>query len=196
MESSRWCGLTLLGEQSTQMFGIVGIFHLLHAHLALVNTITFQNVRDIGGFPKSVYGNDWLDHRRPHRIPIFFGLATFLSFPESKTLGNRGPVSVGCSRQCYLRVFSFTHHHPPSRGNQLDQGSGFDASAFCSIPLMVFAISSFLICIPLLYYQGQFQNVVHFGESTGGVMPRTSQRNLLYGSRTFLFGEAGRKNAL
>ena len=183
--ASRWCGLTLLGEHhhgsGHDVLGIVGIFHLLHAHLALVNTITFQNVRDIeGDFPKvRLWGTIGWIIAGLTVSQSFFGLSDFPILPGIEDAGGTAvQFQLAAVVSAIYGVFSFTLPASPPEGRgksvNLIKVLGFDALSLLLNPsYLVFAISSFLICIPLAFYYartGDFVNVVHFGESTGGVM--------------------------
>ena len=88
----------------------------------------------------------------------FFGLVTFLSFPESKTLGGTAvQFQLAAVVSAIYGVFSFTLPASPPEGRgksvNLIKVLGFDALSLLLNPsYLVFAISSFLICIPLAFY--------------------------------------------
>ena len=75
-------------------------------------------------------------------------------------------------------IFSFTlpKSPPEGKGQPVDiiKLLGFDALKLMKNPsYLVFAVCSFLICIPLAFYYartGDFVNQMAFGSKTGGVM--------------------------
>jgi len=118
--------------------------------LGLANTITFTHLPQ-EQFPKArVWGTiGW--------IAAGLGLGA-VGWSNSLNIFWLGAVS-----SLLLGIYSFTlpNTPPPAKGKPLDIGSllMFDAIKLLKDPpFLVFAICSFLICIPLAYYYGQTSN--------------------------------------
>jgi nucleoside transporter len=115
--------------------------------LGLGNTITFTHLAQ-EQFPKArVWGTiGWIV------AGLFLGFAGWSASLNIFWLAAASSMALG--------VYSFTlpHTPPPARGKPMDLGSLLMVDALKLLkntPFLVFAICSFLICIPLGYYYGQ-----------------------------------------
>ncbi|MEM0925342.1 MAG: MFS transporter, partial [Planctomycetota bacterium] len=109
----------------------------------------------------------------------FFGI---FSFPVLPGIENGGSTNVqfklASIASLIFGIFSFwlPASPPEGRGKPVNilKVLGFDAINLLAKPsYFVFALCSFLICIPLAFYYartGEFVGQVAFGDSTGGVM--------------------------
>ena len=173
--------VSTITDPDMMFWGLLAFFICYMPTLALVNTITFQNVRDIeGDFPKvRLWGTIGWIIAGLTVSQSFFGLSDFPILPGIEDAGGTAvQFQLAAVVSAIYGVFSFTLPASPPEGRgksvNLIKVLGFDALSLLLNPsYLVFAISSFLICIPLAFYYartGDFVNVVHFGESTGGVM--------------------------
>ncbi|MGB1927366.1 MAG: MFS transporter, partial [Rubripirellula sp.] len=149
--------------------------------MALVNTITFQNVNDIESeFPKvRLWGTiGWIVAGLTVSQSLF-GLADLPILPGIQNAGGTAvQFQLAAVVSAIYGVFSFTLPSSPPEGRgtsvNLVKVLGFDSLNMMRNPsYMIFAICSFLICIPLAFYYartGDFVAQVHFGEDTAGVM--------------------------
>lgn len=149
--------------------------------MALVNTITFQNVNDIESeFPKvRLWGTiGWIVAGLTVSQSLF-GLADLPILPGIEDAGGTAvQFQLAAVVSAIYGVFSFTLPSSPPEGSgtsvDLVKVLGFDSLNMMRNPsYMIFAICSFLISIPLAFYYaraGDFVAKVHFGEDTGGVM--------------------------
>ena len=177
---------------ATEIFwGLLGFFICYMPTLALVNTITFQNVNDIEtDFPKiRLWGTiGWIVAGLTVSQSLF-GLAPF---PVLGGIENAGGTAVqfqlAAAVSGFYGVFSFLlpASPPEGRGQNVDlvKVLGFDALNLMKNPsYLIFAVSSFLICIPLAFYYartGDFVSTVHFGDRTGGVMALGQVSEILF----------------
>ncbi|MEC8475127.1 MAG: MFS transporter [Planctomycetota bacterium] len=173
--------VSTITDPDMMFWGLLAFFICYMPTLALVNTITFQNVRDIeGDFPKvRLWGTIGWIIAGLTVSQSFFGLGDLPILPGIEDAGGTAvQFQLAAVVSAIYGVFSFTLPASPPEGRgesvNLIKVLGFDALSLLLNPsYLVFAISSFLICIPLAFYYartGDFVNVVHFGESTGGVM--------------------------
>lgn len=149
--------------------------------LALVNTITFQNVASADNdFPKiRLWGTiGWIVAGLIVAESIF-GLFSIDLLPGISDAGATNfPMKLGAAVSVIYGIYSFTlPATPPSgRGTPVSIGKllGFDALRLFKDPsFAVFAVCSFLICIPLAFYYAMaypFVEKVAFGEKSASVM--------------------------
>ena len=149
--------------------------------LALVNTITFQNVENIENeFPKiRVWGTiGWI----VAGLVISESLFGLLPIPILPGIENAGSSNIQFKIAAIVSliygVYSFSLPASPPQGKgqpvNVIKLLGFDALKLMRNPsYRVFAVCSFLICIPLAFYYartGEFIGAMKFGSKTGGVM--------------------------
>ena len=149
--------------------------------LALVNAITFQNVDSIeNDFPKiRIWGTiGWIIAGLVVSESIF-GLAPFPVLPGIEDAAKTNiPLKLGAIVSAIYGIYSFTLPASPPQGKgtpfSLIKALGFDAIQLFKNPAyLVFAICSFLICIPLAFYYArtnEFVSNVAFGDKSAGVM--------------------------
>ena len=169
-------------EDSSMLFwALLSFFICYMPTLALVNTITFQNVNDIEReFPKvRLWGTiGWI----VGGLVISESLFGILPFPVLPGIENGGSSNVQFQIAAVVSIiygiYSFTlpASPPEGKGKPVDiiKILGFDALKLMANPsYLVFAVCSFLICIPLAFYYartGEFVGAMQFGNRTGGVM--------------------------
>ena len=167
---------------STVLFWALLTFFICYMPtLALVNTITFQNVDDIeSDFPKvRLWGTIGWIVAGLVISESFFGLFSFPVLPGVEEGGSTNiQFKIAAIVSAIYGVFSFTlpASPPQGKGEPVDiiKVLGFDALKLMKNPsYLVFAVCSFLICIPLAFYYartGEFVGAMAFGNRTGGVM--------------------------
>jgi len=167
---------------STVLFWALLTFFICYMPtLALVNTITFQNVDDIeSDFPKvRLWGTIGWIVAGLVISESFFGLFPFPVLPGVEEGGSTNiQFKIAAIVSAIYGVFSFTlpASPPQGKGEPVDiiKVLGFDALKLMKNPsYLVFAVCSFLICIPLAFYYartGEFVGAMAFGNRTGGVM--------------------------
>ena len=149
--------------------------------LALVNTITFRNVesseRDFP--PIRLWGTiGWI----VSGLVVAESLFGLLPFPILPGIENAGitsfPMKLAAAASLIYGIYSFTLPAcpPTGRGTPVSIGRllGFDAlKMFRDRSFAVFAICSFLICIPLAFYYArtyEFVAKMAFADKTSAVM--------------------------
>jgi nucleoside transporter len=149
--------------------------------LALVNTITFQNVASPDNdFPKiRLWGTiGWIVAGIVVAESVF-GLFGLNILPNIEDAGATAfPMKLGAAVSVIYGLYSFTLPATPpnGRGTPISIGKmlGLDALRLFKDPsFAVFAICSFLICIPLAFYYAMtypFVEQASFGKNTAGVM--------------------------
>ena len=172
--------VSTITDSSMLFWALLAFFICYMPTLALVNTITFQNVDNVESeFPKvRLWGTiGW----------IVAGLVVSGSFFGLFDLGLAGFTGGGKTAMQFkiaavvaaiYGIFSFTLPATPPEGKgqpvSIIKLLGFDALKLMKNPsYLVFAVCSFLICIPLAFYYartGEFVGAMAFGERTGGVM--------------------------
>ncbi|MFK8115427.1 MAG: MFS transporter [Rubripirellula sp.] len=169
-------------QDSTMLFWALLTFFICYMPtLALVNTITFQNVDDIErDFPKiRLWGTiGWI----AAGLVISESLFGLVAFPVLPGIEDGGSSNIQFKLAAVVSVgyglFSFMLPASPPEGKgqpvNIMKILGFDALKMMKNPsYLVFAICSFLICIPLAFYYartGEFVGAMSFGNRTGGVM--------------------------
>jgi nucleoside transporter len=167
---------------STMFFwALLAFFICYMPTLALVNTITFQNVNNIErDFPKiRLWGTIGWIVAGLVISESFFG---FLPFPVLPGIEDGGSSNIQFKLAAVVSaifgVYSFFLPPSPPEGKgkpvNILKVLGFDALNLLKNPsYFVFALCSFLICIPLAFYYartGEFVGAMSFGNRTGGVM--------------------------
>jgi len=167
---------------STVLFWALLTFFICYMPtLALVNTITFQNVDDIeSDFPKvRLWGTIGWIVAGLVISESFFGLFPFPVLPGVEEGGSTNiQFKIAAIVSAIYGVFSFAlpASPPQGKGEPVDiiKVLGFDALKLMKNPsYLVFAVCSFLVCIPLAFYYartGEFVGAMAFGNRTGGVM--------------------------
>ena len=167
---------------STMLFWALLTFFICYMPtLALVNTITFQNVRDIEtDFPKiRLWGTIGWIVAGLVISESFFGLIALPLLPGIENGGSSNvQFQIAAIVSAIYGIYSFTlpASPPEGKGQPVDivKVLGFDALHLLRNPsYFVFALCAFLISIPLAFYYartGEFVGAMHFGNSTGGVM--------------------------
>ena len=169
-------------NDSTVLFWALLTFFICYMPtLALVNTITFQNVDDVEtDFPKiRLWGTIGWIVAGLAISESFFGLIEFpiLPFVENGS-SSAAQFQVAAVVSAIYGIYSFTLPASPPEGKgepvNIIKILGFDALNLMRNPsYLVFAVCSFLICIPLAFYYartGEFASAMHFGDRTAGVM--------------------------
>jgi nucleoside transporter len=169
-------GLLLFAASRQQSFPAIYSLMLLHClcympTLALTNSLSFRLIRD----PRNEFG--------PIRVMgtigwIFIGLVVGkLGLEATPT-----PLMLGAAASMLMAVYSLTLPHTPplARGERFSVGSLFPREALSLLKersMAIFAVASFLICIPLTFYftftnvflnESGVQNAA--GKMTGGQM--------------------------
>jgi nucleoside transporter len=187
-----WC--STISDSPTQFYWVMMAFFLCYMPtLALVNTITFQNVESIeDDFPKiRLWGTiGW----------IFSGLVVsqtmfgIFPFPVLNFLGDQTnnqvlsdisdagktniPLQMSAIVGFIYGIYCFTLPKSPPQGRDVPVSFarvlGLDAVRLFRNPsYLVFAICSFLICIPLAFYYARTYDFIEklaFGSRSAGVM--------------------------
>ena len=149
--------------------------------LALVNTITFQNVADTErDFPKiRLWGTIGWIVAGLVISQSFFGIFPLPVLPGVEDGGGTNvQFKIAAIVSAVYGVFSFLLPASPPEGKgkpvNIVKVLGFDALKLMANPsYLIFAVCSFLICIPLAFYYARAENFVGqmaFDKSAGGVM--------------------------
>ena len=175
-----WC--STISDSPDQFFWVMLAFFLCYMPtLALVNAITFQNVDSVeNDFPKiRLWGTiGWIVAGLVVSESLF-GLAPFPVLPGIENAGATSlPLQISAIASIIFGIYSFTlpPSPPQGRGEPLSivKVLGLDAiQLFRNPSYAVFALCSFLICIPLAFYYArtyEFVSKMSFGEDTAGVM--------------------------
>lgn len=175
-----WC--STITESPQQFYWAMMAFFLCYMPtLALVNAITFQNVGSIEDeFPRiRVWGTiGWIVAGLVVSESLF-GLAPFPVLPGISGAGSTAfPLKLAAVVGVIYGIYSFTLPSSPPQGKDkpatLAKVLGFDAVQLFKDPSWaIFAICSFLICVPLAFYYArtnEFVSRVAFGDSSAGVM--------------------------
>jgi nucleoside transporter len=160
---------------------LLGYFLCYMPTLALVNTITFRNVADSNAeFPKiRLWGTiGWIVAGLVVAESLF-GLLPLPVLPGISDAGGTAfPMKLAAVASLIYGVYSFTlpATPPAGKGGPVSIGKllGFDALRLFKDPgFAVFAVCSFLVCIPLAFYYAMtysFAQSVAFSERTASVM--------------------------
>lgn len=176
--------------------------------LALVNTITFQNVvHTEEEFPKiRLWGTiGWIVAGVVVAESIF-GLLPFTVLPGIEDAGNTAfPMKLGAVVSMVYAIYSFTlpATPPKAKGTAVSVGKllGLDAlQLFKDRSFLVFSLCSFLICIPLAFYYAMtysFVGLVAFGDRTASVMALGQVSEIVFMALVpFFFRKLGVKKIL
>ena len=159
--------------------------------LALVNAITFQNVDSIeNDFPKiRLWGTiGWIVAGLVVSESLF-GLVPFPVLPNIEDAAKTNfPLKLGAIVSAIYGIYSFTLPPSPPQGRgtpfSLVKALGFDAVRLFKNPAyLVFALCSFLICIPLAFYYArtnEFVSNVAFADKSAGVMALGQVSEILF----------------
>jgi nucleoside transporter len=156
-------------------------FLLYMPTLALVNAITFQNVASVEReFPKlRLWGTIGWIVAGLVVAQSFFGLFSLPILPGIEDAGKTSlPLKLAAVVSVLYGLYSFTLPASPPQGKDkpvdIINMLGLDSLQLFKNPsYTVFAICSFLICIPLAFYYArtyEFASLMAFGSSTAGVM--------------------------
>lgn len=175
-----WCaGITESPEQFTWV--LLAFFLCYMPTLALVNAITFQNVASIErDFPQiRLWGTiGWI----ASGLVVSESMFGIFPFPVLPGIENAGATSFPLKLSAVVSIvygfYSFTLPPSPPQGRDqpvsLIKALGLDALRLFRRPsYLVFAVCSFLICIPLAFYYArtyEFVSAMQFGDRTAGVM--------------------------
>jgi len=173
--------VSTITDSSMLFWALLAFFICYMPTLALVNTITFQNVADIEtDFPKvRLWGTIGWIVAGLVISQSFFGIFSLPVLPGVEDAGSQNiQFKIAAIVSVIYGLFSFTLPASPPEGRgkpvNIIKILGFDALKLMAQPAyLVFAICSFLICIPLAFYYartGEFVGAMSFGSSTGGVM--------------------------
>lgn len=175
-----WC--SSITDSPTEFFWAMMAFFLCYMPtLALVNAITFQNVSSIeNDFPKiRLWGTiGWIVSGLVVSQSLF-GLIDIPLIPGVEDAGATSlPLQISAYASFLLGIYCFTLPASPPQGRgqpvNVVKVLGLDAlQLFAKPAYAVFAICSFLICIPLAFYYArtyEFTSQMAFGDDTSGVM--------------------------
>jgi len=175
-----WC--STITESPDQFYWIMLTFFLCYMPtLALVNAITFQNVESVeADFPRiRVWGTiGWIVSGLVVS-ESFFGLFPLPILPSVQAAGSTSvPLKLGAVVSVIYGLYSFSLPKSPPQGKgqppSVTRVLGLDAVQLFKRPsYLVFAICSFLICIPLAFYYArtnEFVSQMKFGDDTSAVM--------------------------
>jgi nucleoside transporter len=175
-----WC--STITESSDQFFWVMlGFFLCYMPTMALVNAITFQNVDSIeNDFPKiRLWGTiGWIVSGLVVAESMF-GLFPVPILPGIEGAGNTNfPLQLSAVASAIYGFYSFTLPASPPQGKgqpvSVTKVLGLDAIQLFKNPsYAVFALCSFLICIPLAFYYArtyEFASSMAFGDDTSAVM--------------------------
>jgi nucleoside transporter len=175
-----WCS-TITDSPGQFFWGMLGFFLCYMPTLALVNAITFQNVDSIEDeFPKiRLWGTiGWIVSGLVVSQSMF-GIFPLPLLPGVEDAGSTNiPLKLAAIVSAIYGVYSFTLPASPPQGRDepfsIVRVLGLDAvQLFANPSYLVFAVCSFLICIPLAFYYArtyEFTSNMAFGDSTAGVM--------------------------
>ncbi len=175
-----WC--SSITDSPAEFFWAMMAFFLCYMPtLALVNAITFQNVDSIeNDFPKiRLWGTiGWIVSGLVVSQSLF-GLLDIPLIPGVEDAGATSlPLQISAYASFLLGIYCFTLPASPPQGRgepvNIVKVLGLDAlQLFAKPSYAVFAICSFLICIPLAFYYArtyEFTSQMAFGDDTSGVM--------------------------
>lgn len=169
-------------DSPSQFFWVMLAFFLCYMPtLALVNTITFQNVDSIErDFPQvRLWGTiGWIVSGLVVSQSMF-GLFKLPVLPGVTDAGSTSlPLKLSAAVSLLYGLYSFTLPKSPPQGKgqpiSIVRVLGLDALQLFKDPsYFIFATCSFLVCIPLAFYYArtyEFTSSMAFGDRTGGVM--------------------------
>ena len=175
-----WCS-TITDDPDRFYWAMMAFFLCYMPTMALVNAITFQNVDSIESeFPKiRVWGTiGWIVSGLVISESLF-GLFPFPVLPGISGAGGTAfQFKLAAVVGAIYGIYSFTLPASPPQGSEkpvsLMKVLGLDAVQLFKDPAYaIFALCSFLICIPLAFYYArtnEFVSKVAFGDDSAGVM--------------------------
>ena len=173
---------SLITDSSDKLFTwLLAYFLCYMPTLALVNTITFQNVLNSNDeFPKiRLWGTiGWIVAGLVVAESLF-GLMPFPILPGIEDAGATAfPMKLAAGASLIYGLYSFTLPATPPNGKgqpiSIGKMLGLDALQLFKDPAFaVFAVCSFLVCIPLAFYYAMtypFVELAAFGKKSASVM--------------------------
>jgi nucleoside transporter len=176
-----WWISTITDSPDRCSWAMLAFFICYMPTLALVNAITFQNVDSIeNDFPKvRLWGTiGWIASGLVVSQSMF-GLFPIPVLPGVVDAGKTAlPLQISAVVSILYGLYSFTLPASPPQGRDepfsLIKALGLDAlRLFANPSYLMFAICSFLICIPLAFYYArtnEFVSAMAFGDRSAGVM--------------------------
>lgn len=176
-----WHCSTITDSSQAMFLGMLGFFICYMPTLALVNIIAFRQLADPGiQFPGiRIWGTiGWIVSGLVVAESMF-GIFPLPVLPGITDAGLTAfPMKMAAVASVIYGIYSFTLPAcpPEAKGQKATIGQllGFDAlGLFKDRSFTIFALCSFLICIPLAFYYAQayaFASQVAFAEKTAGVM--------------------------
>ncbi len=176
-----WWTSGITASPAQFFWAMLAFFTCYMPTLALVNAITFQNVASAEEeFPRiRLWGTiGWI----VAGLVISESLFGLLPFPVLPGVENAGatnvPLRLAAVASLIYGLYSFTLPASPPQGRDQPfsfvKVLGLDAVRLFAKPAYaVFAVCSFLICIPLAFYYArtyEFVSKMAFGDKTAGVM--------------------------
>ncbi|MEO1529776.1 MAG: MFS transporter, partial [Planctomycetota bacterium] len=176
-----WYCATITDSPSQFYWVMLTFFIFYMPTLALVNAITFQNVESVeGDFPKvRLWGTIGWIVAGLVVSESFFGLFDLPVLPGVEDAAKTAvPLQLGAVVSLIYGVYSFTLPKSPPQGKDqpvsLGKVMGLEAvQLFANPSYLVFAICSFLICIPLAFYYArtnEFVTYMAFGDRATAIM--------------------------
>ncbi len=176
-----WWISTITDSPDRFSWAMLAFFLCYMPTLALVNAITFQNVESIeNDFPKvRLWGTiGWIVSGLVVSQSMF-GLFPIPVLPGVADAAKTAlPLQISAVVSVLYGLYSFTLPPSPPQGRDepfsLIKALGLDAlRLFANPSYLMFAICSFLICIPLAFYYArtnEFVSAMAFGDRSAGVM--------------------------
>lgn len=176
-----WWISTIKDSPDQFFWAMLAFFICYMPTLALVNAITFQNVESIeNDFPKvRLWGTiGWI----VSGLVVAQSLFGLLPLPVLPWVADASKTAVPLQLSAIVSViyglFSFSLPPSPPQGRDepfsIVKALGLDAiRLFANPSYLVFAVCSFLICIPLAFYYArtnEFVSKVAFGDKSAAVM--------------------------
>ncbi len=185
-----WC--STITESPAAFFWVMLAFFLCYMPtLALVNAITFQNVESIeNDFPKiRLWGTvGWIVSGLVVSQSMF-GIFPLPILPGVENAGSTAfPLQLAAVVSVIYGIYSFTLPASPPQGRgepiSIVRVLGLDAvKLFKNTDYLVFAVCSFLICIPLAFYYArtyEFVSQMAFDDRAAGVMALGQVSEILF----------------
>lgn len=175
-----WCS-TITDSPAQFFWAMLAFFLCYMPTLALVNAITFQNVPSVeNDFPQiRLWGTiGWIASGLVVSQSMF-GIFPLPVLPGITDAGSTNfPLKLSAVVGILYGIYSFTLPASPPQGRgepiSLVKVLGLDAlQLFRNPSYFIFALCSFLICIPLAFYYArtyEFVSKMSFGDRSSGVM--------------------------
>lgn len=186
-----WKCSTVTSSSGELFIWLLAYFLCYMPTLALVNTITFHNVENSSEeFPRiRLWGTiGWI----VAGLVVAESLFGLLPFPVLPGIENAGatafPMKLGAAVSLIYGIYSFTLPATPPNGRgtpaSVAKILGFDSLRLFKDPAFaVFALCSFLVCIPLAFYYAMtypFVELAAFGEKSASVMALGQVSEILF----------------